>query len=96
LVIHRSLNLAIVEIAFTALGPDGRPLRATMPMEVHSASFEQVLRDAQASGELPEFDVEVMAGLRQSPRHGAPATRDVPRALRRVPAPLGCLDDARF
>jgi TetR/AcrR family fatty acid metabolism transcriptional regulator len=66
MVVHRSLNLAIVEIAFNALGPDGRPLRATMPMEVHSASFEQVLLDAQASGELREFDVKVMAGLLRS------------------------------
>jgi len=63
---HRSLNLAIVEIAFSALGPDGRPLRATMPMEVHSASLEQFLRDAQARGELREFDVPVMAGLLRS------------------------------
>src|SRR5277367_4358557 len=66
MIVHRSLNLAIVEIAFNALGPDGRPLRATMPMEVHSSSFEQVLRDAQASGELREFDVQVMAGLLRS------------------------------
>jgi len=66
MIVHRSLNLAIVEIAFNALGPDGRPLRATMPMEVQSASFEQVLRDAQASGELREFDVQVMAGLLRS------------------------------
>ena len=64
--VHRSLNLAIVEIAFNALGPDGRPLRATMPMEVHSVSFEQVFLDAQASGELREFDVQVMAGLLRS------------------------------
>jgi hypothetical protein len=78
MVVHRSPNPAIAEIAFNALGPGGRPLRATVPMEVHSASFEQVLRDAQASGELREFDVKVMAGLRQSPRHGAPATRDAP------------------
>ncbi|MGH3281976.1 MAG: TetR/AcrR family transcriptional regulator [Trebonia sp.] len=66
MVVHRSLNLAIVEIAFNASGPDGQPLRATMPMEVHSASFEQVLRDAQTSGELREFDVQVMAGLLRS------------------------------
>ena len=63
---HRSLNLSILEIAFNALGPDGQPLRATMPMAVHSASFEQALRDAQASGELREFDVQVMAGLLRS------------------------------
>lgn len=37
-----------------------------MPMEVHSASFEQILRDAQATGELREFDVNVMAGLLRS------------------------------
>jgi TetR/AcrR family transcriptional regulator, fatty acid metabolism regulator protein len=66
MVVHRSLNLAIVEIAFNALAPDGRPLRATMPMEVYGSAFEQVLRDAQASGELREFDVEVMAGLLRS------------------------------
>lgn len=66
MLVHRSLNLAIVEIAFNALGADGRPLRATMPMEVHSVSFEQTLRDAQASGELREFDVKVMAGLLRS------------------------------
>jgi len=66
MVAHRSLNLAVVEIAFNALGPDGQPLRATMPMEVHSVPFEQVLRDAQASGELREFDVQVMAGLLRS------------------------------
>lgn len=66
MVVHRSLNLAIVEVAFNALGPDGRPMRATMPTEVHSVSFEQVLLDAQASGELREFDVRVMAGLLRS------------------------------
>lgn len=67
MVAHRSLNLAAVEITFNALGPDGRrPLAATMPLEVHSSAFEQALRDAQASGELREFDVEVMAGLLRS------------------------------
>ena len=63
---HQSLNLAVLQVAFNALGPDGRPLVATMPMEVDSSAFEQVLRDAQASGELREFDVEVMAGLLRS------------------------------
>lgn len=66
MVAHRSLNLAILEIAFNALGPDGRPLRATMPMEVHNSAFEQFLRDAQTSGELREFDVEVMVRLLRS------------------------------
>jgi TetR/AcrR family transcriptional regulator, fatty acid metabolism regulator protein len=63
---HRSLHLAVLEIAFNALGPDGRPLRATMPMEVQNSAFEQALRDAQASGELREFDVQVMTGLLRS------------------------------
>ena len=66
MVAHHSLNLAVVEIAFNALGPDGRPLRATMPMEVYSSAFEQVFRDAQATGELREFDVQAMAGLLRS------------------------------
>jgi AcrR family transcriptional regulator len=65
--VHRNLNLAILEIAFNALGPGGeRPLVATMPLEVHSVAFEQALRDAQASGELREFDVQVMTGLLRS------------------------------
>lgn len=51
-----------MKIAFNALGPDGRPLAATMPLEVRNSAFEQVLRDAQASGELREFDVQVNGG----------------------------------
>ena len=35
-------------------------------MEVYGSAFKEVLRDAQASGELREFDVEVMAGLLRS------------------------------
>jgi AcrR family transcriptional regulator len=66
MVAHRNLNLAILEIAFNGLGPDGRPWTATMPLEVHNSAFEQFLRDAQVSGELREFDVEVMAGLLRS------------------------------
>jgi TetR/AcrR family fatty acid metabolism transcriptional regulator len=66
MVAHRSMNLAVLEIAFNALGPDGRPLRATMPLEVYSSALEQILRDAQASGELRAFDVPVMAGLLRS------------------------------
>jgi hypothetical protein len=57
-----------VEIAFNALGPDGRPLAATMALEVRNSAFEQVLRDAQASGELREFDVQVMVALLRSAR----------------------------
>ena len=63
---HRNLHIAVLEIAANALGPDGRPLLATMPLEVHSSAFEQSLRDAQASGELREFDVQVMTGLLRS------------------------------
>jgi len=66
MVAHRNLNLAILEIAFNALGPDGRPMTATMPLEVHNSAFEQFLSDAQTSGELREFDVEVMARLLRS------------------------------
>jgi TetR/AcrR family fatty acid metabolism transcriptional regulator len=66
MIAHRSLNLAVLEIAFNALAPDGRPLAATMALEVRSSAFEQALRNAQASGELREFDVEVMTGLLRS------------------------------
>jgi hypothetical protein len=44
---HQSLNLTIVEIAFNALGPDGRPLAATMLLEVRNSAFKQVFRDAR-------------------------------------------------
>jgi TetR/AcrR family transcriptional regulator, fatty acid metabolism regulator protein len=63
---HRSLNLAILEIAFNALGPDDQPLRATMPLEVHSSVLDQAIRDAQVAGEMREFDIPVMTGLLRS------------------------------
>ena len=63
---HRSLHLAILEIAFNALGPDGLPLVASMPLETHNPTIEQILRDGQAAGELRDFDVRVMAGLVRS------------------------------
>jgi AcrR family transcriptional regulator len=63
---HRSLHLAVLEIGFNALGPDGLPLVASMPLETHKPALEQILRDGQLSGELRDFDVQVMAGLVRS------------------------------
>ncbi len=64
--VHRSLHLAVLEIAFNALDPDGRPLVASMPLETHKPALEQILRHGQDTGELREFDVDVMAGLLRS------------------------------
>jgi TetR/AcrR family fatty acid metabolism transcriptional regulator len=63
---HRNLHLAVLEIAFNALGPDGRPLVLTMPPETHKPTLEQILLDGQAAGELRDFGVQVMAGLVRS------------------------------
>lgn len=63
---HRSLHLAVLEIAFNALGPDGLPLVASMPLETHKPTLEHILRDGQQAGELRDFDVHVMAGLVRS------------------------------
>ncbi len=63
---HRSLHLAVLEIAFNALGPDGLPLVASMPLETHKPTLEHILRDGQRAGELRDFDVDVMAGLVRS------------------------------
>jgi AcrR family transcriptional regulator len=63
---HRSLHLAVLEIGFNALGPDGLPLVRSMPLETHKPALEQILRDGQLSGELRDFDVQVMAGLVRS------------------------------
>lgn len=63
---YRSLHLAVLEIGFNALGPDGLPLVASMPLETHQPALEQILRDGQLSGELRDFDVRVMAGLVRS------------------------------
>jgi hypothetical protein len=46
MVVHRNLHLVVPEIAFNALGPDGRPLMASMPLETHRPTLEQILRDA--------------------------------------------------
>ena len=64
--VHRNLHLAVVEIALNALAPDGRPLIATMPLETEKPALEQILSDAQVSGEMREFDIQVMAGLLRS------------------------------
>ena len=63
---HRNMHLAVLEIAFNALGHDGRPLVATMPLETHKPTLEQILLDGQAAGEFRDFDVQVMAGLMRS------------------------------
>ena len=64
--IHRSLHLAVLEIAFGALGPDGQPLIATVPLETYQPTLEQILAHGQDTGELRTFDVDVMAGLLRS------------------------------
>jgi AcrR family transcriptional regulator len=63
---YRNLHLAVLEIAFNALGPGGRPLVASMPFEAHTPTLEQILRQGQKSGELRRFDIAVMAGLLRS------------------------------
>lgn len=63
---HRNLHLAVLEIALNALGPDGLPLVASMPLETHKPALEEILRDGQQAGELRDFDVHVMAGLVRS------------------------------
>jgi TetR/AcrR family fatty acid metabolism transcriptional regulator len=63
---HRSMHLAVLEIAFNALGPDGLPLVASMPLETHKPTLEHILLDGQQTGELRDFDVHVMAGLVRS------------------------------
>jgi hypothetical protein len=37
-----------------------------MPLEVRSSVLDQAIRDAQASGEMREFDILVMTGLLRS------------------------------
>lgn len=66
MVAHRSLHLAVLEIAFNALGPDGRPVFASMPADVHGDALEGILRHGQRSGELRDFDIAPMAGLLRS------------------------------
>lgn len=58
---HKSMNLAIIEVVLNVL-----PLLESIPLETYKPTLEEILRDGQASGELGEFDVQVMAGLLRS------------------------------
>jgi hypothetical protein len=86
---YRNLHVAVLEIAFSALGPDGLPLVASMPLETHKPALEQILRAGQQAGELRDFDVQVMAGLvRSAVTHSlslACANRRASSACRRTP-----------
>ncbi len=63
---HRSLHVAVIEIAFNATSADGRPLVATMPLQAPEPSVEDILRQGQRDGELRDFDVGVVAGVMRS------------------------------
>jgi TetR/AcrR family fatty acid metabolism transcriptional regulator len=63
---HRSLHVAVIEIAFNATSADGRPLVATMPPQAPEPSVEDILRQGQRDGELRDFDVEVVGGVMRS------------------------------
>ncbi len=63
---HRSLHVAVVEIALNATSADGRPLVATMPLQAPEPSVEDILRQGQRDGELRDFDVEVVGGVVRS------------------------------
>ena len=63
---HRSLHVAVIEIAFNATSADGRPLVATMPLQAPEPSVEDILRQGQRDGELREFDVGMVAGVMRS------------------------------
>jgi TetR/AcrR family transcriptional regulator, fatty acid metabolism regulator protein len=68
MVVHKSMHLAVVEIAFHALTPDGRPQVESMPMNAQE-NLEEILRRGQESGELGDFDVRVMADLLRTAAH---------------------------
>lgn len=63
---HRSLHLAVIEIAFNATSADGRPLVATMPLQAPEPSVEAILRQGQRDGEFRDFDVDVVGGVVRS------------------------------
>jgi AcrR family transcriptional regulator len=63
---HRSLHVAVIEIALNATSADGRPLVATMPLQAPEPSVEDILRQGQRDGELRDFDVAVVAGVLRS------------------------------
>jgi AcrR family transcriptional regulator len=64
--VHKNMHLAVLEIAFNAAGPDGRPLLASMPLDAHMPTLEQILRQGRQAGELRNFDIDVMAALLRS------------------------------
>jgi TetR/AcrR family transcriptional regulator, fatty acid metabolism regulator protein len=63
---HRSLHVAVIEIALNATAADGRPLVATMPLRAPEPSVEDILRQGQRDGELRDFDVGVVGGVIRS------------------------------
>lgn len=63
---HRSLHVAVIEIAFNATSADGRPFVATMSLRAPEPSVEDILRQGQRDGELRDFDVEVVGGVMRS------------------------------
>jgi TetR/AcrR family fatty acid metabolism transcriptional regulator len=63
---HRSLHVAVIEIALNATAADGRPLVATMPLQAPEPSVEEILRQGQRDGELRDFDVTAVAGVIRS------------------------------
>ena len=63
---HRSLHVAVIEIALNATSADGRPLVATMPLQAPEPSIEDILLQGQRDGELRNFDVGVVAGVIRS------------------------------
>ena len=63
---HRSLHVAVIEIALNATSADGRPLVATMPLQAPKPSIEDILLQGQRDGELRSFDVGVVAGVIRS------------------------------
>lgn len=79
MITHRTLHLAVMEIAFNALTPDGRPRLASLPLNA-AEPLEDLLRQGQVAGELGEFDVPVMADLLRSAAH-----QTMPLALRANP-----------
>jgi AcrR family transcriptional regulator len=63
---HRSLHVAVIEIALNATSADGRPLVATMPLQAPKPSIEDILLQGQRDRELRNFDVGVVAGVIRS------------------------------
>src|ERR1022692_895194 len=61
---HRSLHVAVIEIALNATSADGRPLVATMPLQAPEPSVEDILRQGQRDGEFRDLDV--VAGVVRS------------------------------